>query len=249
MENERKVVLITGGSRGLGAKCATEFAKRNYDVVINYKENETCALALKEMLEKEYTINVRCIKSDISNEEDVKLMIKEIIKYFHHIDVLVNNAGISMDNNFTMKDSEEFKEVLNTNLVGTFLVSKYVAKEMLDGKKGTIINISSNNAIGANYEESMDYDASKAGIISLTHNLANYLSPYVNVNCVCPGWVDTRMNSDISLEFRKKQEDKILLGRFANPREIANVVYFLSSEEASYINDSIIKVDGGVKND
>lgn len=90
-------------------------------------------------------------------------MIKEIIKYFHHIDVLVNNAGISMDNNFTMKDSEEFKEVLNTNLVGTFLVSKYVAKEMLDDKKGTIINISSNNAIGANYEESMDYDASKAG--------------------------------------------------------------------------------------
>ena len=100
MENERKVVLITGGSRGLGAKCATEFAKRNYDVVINYKENEMCALALKEILEKEYNINVLCIKSDISNEEDVKLMIKEIIKYFHHIDVLVNNAGISMDNNY-----------------------------------------------------------------------------------------------------------------------------------------------------
>ena len=245
MENERKVVLITGGSRGLGAKCAIEFAKRNYDIVINYKENETCALALKEMLEKEYNINVLCIKSDISNEEDVKLMIKEIIKTFYHINVLVNNAGISMDNNFTMKDSEEFKEVLNTNLVGTFLVSKYVAKEMLDGKKGTIINISSNNAIGANYEESMDYDASKAGIISLTHNFALALKPYVRVNCVCPGWMDTDMNKDIDETFRKAEESKIYLERFADPAEVAKVVYFLASSDASYINNSIIKVDGG----
>ena len=172
-------------------------------------------------------------------------MIKEIIKYFHHIDVLVNNAGISMDNNFTMKDSEEFKEVLNTNLVGTFLVSKYVAKEMLDDKKGTIINISSNNAIGANYEESMDYDASKAGIISLTHNFALALKPYVRVNCVCPGWMDTDMNKDIDETFRKAEESKIYLGRFADPAEVAKVVYFLASSDASYINNSIIKVDGG----
>ena len=99
--------------------------------------------------------------------------------------------------------------MLNTNLVGTFLVSKYVAKEMLDGKKGTIINISSNNAIGANYEESMDYDASKAGIISLTHNFALALKPYVRVNCVCPGWINTESVMNMNPNYLNNEMKRI----------------------------------------
>ena len=95
----------------------------------------------------------------------------------------------------------------------------------------------------------MDYDASKSGVISLTHNLANYLSPNIRVNCVCPGWVNTKMNEDLSNEFKNKEIDKILLNRFAESEEIANVIYFLASDEASYINDTIIKIDGGVKHD
>ena len=242
-----KTVLVTGASSGIGREVVRLFAKNNYNVVITYNSDKKGALELES--EVNSGNNTLVLKCDISNEEDIIKMVNSVRNKFNSIDVLVNNAGIAIDTTFEDKTKVNFMKILEVNLVGTFLVSKYVSEIMLKNKNGRIINISSTNAIDSYYVESLDYDASKAGIISLTHNLANYLSPYVNVNCVCPGWVDTRMNSDISLEFRKKQEDKILLGRFANPREIANVVYFLSSEEASYINDSIIKVDGGVKND
>lgn len=242
-----KTVLVTGASSGIGREVVRLFAKNNYNVVITYNSDMKGALELES--EVNSGNNTLVLKCDISNEEDIIKMVNSVRDKFNSIDVLVNNAGIAIDTTFEDKTKDNFMKILEVNLVGTFLVSKYVSEIMLKNKNGRIINISSTNAIDSYYVESLDYDASKAGIISLTHNLANYLSPYVNVNCVCPGWVDTRMNSDISLEFRKKQEDKILLGRFANPREIANVVYFLSSEEASYINDSIIKVDGGVKND
>lgn len=242
-----KTVLVTGASSGIGREVVRLFAKNNYNVVITYNSDKKGALELES--EVNSGNNTLVLKCDISNEEDIIKMVNSVWDKFNSIDVLVNNAGIAIDTTFEDKTKANFMKILEVNLVGTFLVSKYVSEIMLKNKNGRIINISSTNAIDSYYVESLDYDASKAGIISLTHNLANYLSPYVNVNCVCPGWVDTRMNSDISLEFREKQEDKILLGRFANPREIANVVYFLSSEEASYINDSIIKVDGGVKND
>ena len=118
---------------------------------------------------------------------------------------------------------------------------------MLNQKSGKIINISSNNGIDSYYEYGLDYDASKAAVINLTHNLANHYAPYINVNCVCPGWINTPMNKNMDTAFKKKQESKILLGRFAEPIEIANTVLFLASSEANYINDSIIKVDGGIK--
>lgn len=245
MSEKRKVVLITGGSRGLGSECAKIFARNNYDIVINYKENTSKANSLKEMIETEYHINVLCLKCDISNENDVQMMIQKVIEYFGHIDVLVNNAAVARDNFFLEKSIDEFKEVLDVNLVGTFLVSKYVSKYMLEQKEGTIINVSSNNGINANYPESMDYDASKAGIISLTHNFALALKPYVRVNCVCPGWMDTDMNKDIDEYFKKEEEKKIYLNRFGNAEEVANVIYFLATPNASYVNNSIIKVDGG----
>ena len=245
MSEKRKVVLITGGSRGLGAECAKIFARNNYDIVINYKENTSKANSLKEMIETEYHINVLCLKCDISNENDVQMMIQKVIEYFGHIDVLVNNAAVARDNFFLEKSIDEFKEVLDVNLVGTFLVSKYVSKYMLEQKEGTIINVSSNNGINANYPESMDYDSSKAGIISLTHNFALALKPYVRVNCVCPGWMNTDMNKDIDEDFKKEEEKKIYLNRFGNAEEVANVIYFLATPNASYVNNSIIKVDGG----
>lgn len=245
MSEKRKVVLITGGSRGLGAECAKIFARNNYDIVINYKENTSKANILKEMLETEYHINVLCLKCDISNENDVQMMIQKVIEYFDHIDVLVNNAAVARDNFFLEKSGDEFKEVLDVNLVGTFLVSKYVSKYMLEQQEGTIINVSSNNGINANYPESMDYDASKAGIISLTHNFSLALKPYVRVNCVCPGWMNTDMNKDIDEDFKKEEEKKIYLNRFGSAEEVANVIYFLATPNASYVNNSIIKVDGG----
>ena len=118
---------------------------------------------------------------------------------------------------------------------------------MKDNKNGIIINISSTNGIDTPYIESIDYDTSKAGLISLSNNLANYLAPYVRVNTICPGWINTSMNKELDNEFKCNEEDKILLGRFGNPIEVASVVKFLISDEASYINNSIIRVDGGKK--
>ena len=118
---------------------------------------------------------------------------------------------------------------------------------MKEAKKGNIINISSTNGLETTYPESIDYDASKAGIISLNHNLANYFAPYIRVNTICPGWINTDMNKDLDEEFIKDETNKILLGRFAEPEEIAYLAYFLGTDKSSYINDSIIRIDGGVK--
>ena len=152
-----------------------------------------------------------------------------------------------MDSIIEDKTKDNFMRILEVNLVGTFLISRCFGDIMKNQGYGNIINISSTNAIDTYYEYSLDYDCSKAGIINLSHNLANYYSPNIRVNTICPGWIDTPMNKDMDNDFRKSEENKILLKRFANPNEIANLVYFISSDEASYINDSVIRIDGGIK--
>ena len=241
----RKVVLITGSSRGIGRSTAIKYAKNNYNVVINYNNSYDKARELADYLVSTYGIEVMIVKADISNEVEVKDMVDKVISKFGNIDVLVNNASIAIDSDFISKDSNSFNEILNTNLVGTFLVSKEVSKYMKDNRSGVIINVSSTNGIDSMYVESLEYDASKAGVISLTHNLAEYLKPYVRVNCVCPGWVNTDMNKDLDSSYIEEENKRIMLNRFAEPEEIANVIYFLATDEASYINNSVIKVDGG----
>ena len=175
-------------------------------------------------------------------------MINTIVDHFGGIDILVNNAGVSRDSLLLDKNIKEFKRVLEVNLIGTYLCSKYAGKVMLNAKRGKIINISSTNALDTFYPESCDYDASKAGVISLTHNLAREFAPFINVNCVAPGWVKTDMNKGLTYEQINSEKKKILLGRFADAEEIAKIVIFLASSKASYINDSIIRVDGGKYN-
>lgn len=243
-----KTVLITGSTRGIGRSTAIEFAKNNYNIVINYKQSEKLAEELKKHLINTYKVEVLTIKADISIEEEVINMIDTIINKFNTIDVLVNNAGIAIDTTIEDKTPDNFKKILDTNLIGTFLTSKHVSKYMLENKHGKIINISSTNGIDTYYPYSMDYDASKAAVISLTHNFANYLAPYINVNCVAPGWVMTDMNKELDKDYIKEEESKILLNRFANPEEIAKVIYFLSTEDAKYINSTVIRVDGGLNN-
>lgn len=243
----KKVVLVTGGSRGIGRAIVIEFAKKGYDVVINYISSEKKALELKQEIENEYGIKALTIKADISIEEEVKKMVEEVVSTFGHIDVLVNNAGIAIDTIFEDKTVSNFRRMLDVNLIGTFLVSKYVGKYMLEKRDGSIINISSNNGIDQNYPEGLDYDASKAGVISLTKNLAIQYGPYIRVNSIAPGWVLTDMTDDLDDVFRKKEESKVILNRFAKPSEIAKVAVFLASEDASYINGAVIRVDGGCK--
>ena len=241
----RKTVLISGGSRGLGRACALKFAQLDYNIIINYNNSLKEAVSLEAYLKENYNISVLLVKADISKEDEVINMVNVIKNSFQKIDCLVNNAGIAIDTLFEDKTVQNFRKIIDVNLIGTFLVSKYIGSLMFKEKSGTIINVSSTNAIDTYYPYSLDYDASKAGVISLTHNLARQFAPYIRVNCVAPGWINTEMNKELDKEFIEEENKKILLGRFSEPSEIANVIAFLASHEASYINGSVIRVDGG----
>ncbi|MDY2804470.1 MAG: SDR family oxidoreductase [Bacilli bacterium] len=242
----RKNVLITGSSSGIGKEIARVLAK-DYDVILHYNNGYESAKLLKEELDKKYNRDYLMVKCDLSKEEEIDSMLNTIYKRYNSIDILINNAGIAIDTLFEDKTKDNFMKTLDINLIAPFLLCKKIGPKMKENKYGVIINMSSTNGIDTSYIESLDYDASKAGLISLSKNLANYFAPYVRVNTICPGWVNTEMNSNLDNDFIKSEEDKILLGRFANPEEIANLVEFLISDKASYINNSIIRIDGGIK--
>lgn len=242
----RKTVLVTGSSSGIGKEIARILAK-DYDVILHYNSNENSTRLLKEELDKEYNRDYLMVKCDLSKEEEIDNMLDIIYNRYNNIDILINNAGIAIDTLFEDKTKDNFMKTLDINLIAPFLLCKKIGPKMVNNKYGVIINISSTNGIDTPYIESIDYDASKAGLISLSKNLANYFVPYVRVNTICPGWVNTEMNKNLDSDFISKEENKILLGRFANPREVANLVEFLISDKANYINDSIIRIDGGIK--
>ena len=240
-----KVALITGGSRGIGEAISKKFASAGYNIIINFKQSVEKAQKLKMQLEKDFNIEVMLSQANLSKEKDIINMINECMKKFGKIDVLVNNAGIVIDKEFEDRTVEDWKNTLDVNLIALFLLTKIVGKEMMKQKKGSIINISSTNGINTYYPSSVDYDASKSGLISLTYDSAVQYSPYVRVNCIAPGWVNTEMNKELEEDFVKSKTEKILVKRFGEPEEIANVVVFLASDEASFINSAVIKVDGG----
>lgn len=239
-----KVVLVTGSSSGIGREIVRKLAS-DYEVIIHYNNSYDNALKLKEELDSIYHKDVLMVKCDLSNEEEIDSMLSTIYTRYNNIDILVNNAAIAIDTMFVDKTKENFMKALEVNLVAPFLLSKKIGLKMKENKEGVIINISSTNGIDTMYPESIDYDASKAGLINLSSNLANYFAPYVRVNTVCPGWVNTDMNKELDEEFINSEKEKILMGRFGYPEEIASLVKFLISDEASYINNSVIRIDGG----
>ena len=243
----KKVVLITGGSKGIGLETVNAFAKANYNIVLNYAHDDETAKRVKVKIESKYSVIVLLSKADVSNKEEVHNMVENAFKTFGRIDVLVNNAGIAIDQTFEDKSDLEFRKILDVNLIGPFLVSKEVGTKMQEQGYGNIINVASANGIDTPYPEGLDYDASKAGLISLTKNLATVFAPIIQVNAVAPGWVaNTEMNQELDDEFIKQESKKILLGRFAEPKEIASVIYFLATEAATYINSTVIRIDGGL---
>ena len=245
MDFAGKVALITGASRGIGSSIARDLACHNCNICINYNKSCEEAGKLKEEIQNNYNVDVMTIKADISNENEIISMVDTVIEKFGKIDILVNNAGISFDSLVEDKKVSDFQQILNTNLIGPFVISRYVAKDMLRRKKGIIINVSSTNGIDTYYPYSLDYDASKAGLISLTHNLAREYAPYIRINSVAPGWVNTDMNKNLDKDYMEDEKKKIYLNRFAECSEIAKVVTFLASDDASYINGEVIRVDGG----
>ena len=240
---ENKVVLVTGSARGIGKATIIEFASKGYNVVINYIKNKDKAIELKDYVESEFNVKALVEAADISNESDVKNMIASIIKEFGRLDVLINNAGIAYDRNFDEITVDEFKRTLEVNVLGAFIVSREAAKYM---KKGSaIVNVSSTNGTKAISPECLDYNISKVGLQSLTRDLAFQFKPNIRVNAIAIGWANTDMNKDLPQDYVDDETEKIYLGRFADPQEIAKTIYFLASEDSSYINGEILTVDGG----
>ena len=238
-----KVVLVTGSSRGIGKSTIIEFAKNGYNVVINYIESKKAVDELKLYVEKQFKVKALTIKADVSNENQVKQMISEVISKFGRLDAVVNNAGIVYDRSFNEITIEEFRRTLDVNVIGAFIVAREASKYLKSG--ATIVNVSSTNGTKTISPECLDYNISKIGLQSLTRDLAFQFKPHIRVNAIAIGWADTDMNKDLPKDYIKSENEKIWLGSFAKPEQIAETIFFLSSENSSYINGEIITIDGG----
>ena len=240
-----KVALITGATRGIGKQIALKLAKQGYSIALNYrKENEELINAKKE-IEAE-NVECLCVQGDVSSFEECERFVKETAEHFGTIDVLVNNAGITKDMLLMRMKEEDFDKVIEINLKGTFLVTKEVVPYMMKKRDGKIISLSSVVGVTGNAGQ-CNYSASKAGIIGFTKSIAKELaSRNIRANAVAPGFIDTDMTNVLSDEVKENINKQIPMRRMGTAREIANVVYFLGSEESSYITGQVINIDGGM---
>lgn len=240
-----KVALITGGTRGIGKEIAYTLAEENYDIIINYRTENEELMKLKKEIEQK---RVRCLllKGDVSNFEDCKKLVEEAINRINHIDVLVNNAGITKDMLLMRMKPEDFNEVINVNLIGTFNMTKNVINYMMKERKGRIINVSSVVGISGNAGQT-NYAASKAGIIGFTKSLAKEVaSRNILVNAIAPGFIQTDMTNILKENVKDEIAKTIPLKIMGTAKDVANVVKFLVSEDSSYITGQVIQVDGGM---
>lgn len=238
---DKKIALITGGSRGIGKACALEFAKAGYDVAINYVGNEEAAS--KTVLElKELGSDSQAFKFDVTNKEAVDAGIQEIFAKYGRIDVLVNNAGITRDGMFMLMSEENWEAVINTNLNSAYYVSKPVAKIMVKQRSGSIVNMSSIVGVYGNAGQA-NYATAKAGLIGFTKALAKELAARnIRVNAVAPGFIETDMTKDLPLD---GMAEHIPLKRLGQPEDIAKTAKFLA-DDATYITGQVLQVDGGL---
>ena len=242
---ENKVAVITGAYGDIGFSICEKFAKNGINLAILGRDLEKLELK-KKYLNDNYNIDIFSYNLDVSDSDSYKICIEKIISKFDKIDILVNNAGVTKDNIIMRMSNEDWNNVIETNLKGTFLGCKYVSKIMVKQKYGKIINISSIVGQIGNKGQT-NYVASKAGIDGITKSLAKELgSRGININSIAPGYIETNMTKLLNDNIKKELLDKISLNRFGQPNEVANLAYFLVSEEASYINGQIINLDGGM---
>lgn len=239
------VALITGASRGIGREMAITFAREGYDVVINYNGNEEKALAVKAEVE---TLGQQAlvIQADVALEADVKQMFKQTIDTFGRIDVVVNNAGITRDNLLVRMKEADFDAVIDTNLKGVFLMMKAAARPMMRQKGGAIVNVSSVVGLSGNPGQ-INYVAAKSGVIGMTKTAAKELAgKNIRVNAVAPGFITTDMTDELPKEQKEYLLNQIPLNALGEPKQVAEAVYFLASNKASYITGQTLSVDGGM---
>ncbi len=236
----KKIVLVTGASRGIGKACAILFSESGYNVVANYLNSEAEALKLAE----DYS-NILPVKADVSKADQVEKMIETAEKHFGKIDILVNNAGIGLQKLFTETERVEWDNIFNVNVGGVFNCSKAVASKMISAHSGKIINISSIwGECGASCE--VAYSASKAAVIGLTKALAKELGPSgICVNCISPGVINTDMNSKLDEETILALKDETPLLKIGTPDDIARMVLYLASDAADFITGQVFGVNGG----
>lgn len=240
---EGKVVLVTGASRGIGRAIALLAAQNHAKVIINYNNSEDKAAELVETIIGQ-GFHATMIKADVSREDDVKLMFKTIKDEYFRIDVLINNAGIMINNLLMMMKTEDYDKVVDTNCKGVFLCTRQASKMMIKQKDGKIINMSSIVGVNGNHGQSV-YSASKSFVIGFTKATAKELGRYgITVNAIAPGFIETDLTKDTNEKTKAELMSNIAMGRFGTLEDIASVALFLSSDLANYISGQIIGVDG-----
>ena len=240
-----QVAIITGASRGIGRSIAEVFANEGARVVINYNSEDAKASEVAKGIEKKGGQAI-CIKSNVSNSQDVKRLVNTTLEKFGRIDILVNNAGVMFPEDFLAASEEVWNKTIDINLKGAYLCSKEVAPIMIKQKKGKIINISSNS--GLYHPSSMryvEYVASKAGMNGMTKALALRLGPYITVNAICPGYIKTEMVAHNDPATEKMLLDETALKRFGRPDEVASAAVYLASNEADFVTGELLIVAGG----
>lgn len=245
MKLEGKTAVVTGASRGIGRSIALQLAKEGANVVVNYSGNEQKANEVVAEVEQFGRKSI-AIQANVSNSEQVDAMIKQTIETFGQIDILVNNAGITRDMLLMRMKEEDFDAVIETNLKGVFLCTKAVTRPMLKKRSGRIVNIASVVGLMGNPGQA-NYVAAKAGVIGLTKTTAKELaSRGITVNAVAPGFIATDMTDTLKEEYKDELLKQIPLARLGEPKDIAKMVAFLCSEDASYVTGQTINVDGGM---
>ncbi|WP_024831419.1 elongation factor P 5-aminopentanone reductase [Ruminiclostridium josui] len=242
--NKQKTVLVTGASRGIGHAIAKKFAQNGFNVAINFNVNRTAAENLERELAREQC-NVMTVKADVSSQEQVLEMVQSINSHFGNIDILINNAGIAGQRLFTDITTEEWDRMFDINVKGMFYCCKAVLPHMIRSKWGKIVNISSIWGLtGASCE--VHYSASKAAVIGLTRALAKEVGPSnIQVNCVAPGVIDTDMNSELDAQTLDELKEQTPLGIIGTGTDIAETVFFLTSDSAKFITGQVISPNGG----
>ncbi len=240
-----RVVLVTGGSRGIGAAISLDFAGCGYSVVVNYLSNRARAEALVEKI-RGAGGDAFPVRADVSKAEDVAEMVATVVDRYGRIDVLVNNAGIAKGGFLMLIDEATWQDVIDTNLRGVFNTCKSVMPHMIDAKRGAIVNVSSLSGI-TGLAGQVPYSAAKGGVIALTRALAKEVAHFgILVNAVAPGVIETDMTEEMTDKDKQRFIDNIPLGRFGTPEEVSGVVLFLASSAAGYITGETIVVSGGI---